>query len=340
MILNYNKEKLILLANNPVLSVQSTSHITFSLSLGLRTQSQSACGAGLVSLTTPGPLYRSASFQSSPTSEVYGLTVEGSSSAMLVEKLTTMKELSSICRRQNFPSNFQPPEINTQNSGAPTLADGVNEEFLEVILGCSSGQGEPTPPTIVEPEFRSQFELSSLTKISQTALSLSPEYNIVTNQDIVFHIEVEAKHRFEDDYEEDFSQACLPEDDSQCTSVTVTLSYTFNSGRPQFNDIAGEATVRDAEACSEQNPQENENCQVEFIKPFFATDSDGDLVTYQIIPPSHVFDIKDNKDLSTLYYRGTGISQESSIPLLIQVKPVLVCHIYTLQSGGRHKELG
>lgn len=87
--------------------------------------------------------------------------------------------------------------------------------------------------------------------------------------------------------------------------------------------------ILDAETCSEQNPQEDENCQVVFSTPFFATDSDGDVVTYQIIPPSHVFDIKDNKDLSTLYYRGTGISQESSIPLLIQVKPVLVCHIYT-----------
>jgi len=191
-----------------------------------------------------------------------------------------------------------------KNSGAPTLADGVNEEFMEFILGCTNSvdQDEPTGPTIVEEEFRSQFEFSNLpTKISRKVLRLSSGYNIVTNQDIVFHVE-----------------ACTPEDPTHCTRVTLTLSYSFNGHRPQFNDIAGEAKILDAQSCSELTPTTDQNCQVVFSKPFFATDSDGDLVTYQIIPPSHVFEIADNTDLATLYYRGTGIIQQTSIPLLIQ----------------------
>ena len=66
---------------------------------------------------------------------------------------------------------------------------------MEFILGCTNSvdQDEPTGPTIVEEEFRSQFEFSNLpTKISRKVLRLSSGYNIVTNQDIVFHVEVTA----------------------------------------------------------------------------------------------------------------------------------------------------
>ena len=99
----------------------------------------------------------------------------------------------------------------------------------------------------------------------------------------------------------------------------MTVTYPFNDHRPEFNNIAGEAVVNNAEECDEQDPESNSNCQVVFSTDFFAEDKDGDTVSYQIIPPSVLFGIRDAKNLSSLYYRGVGISQDTDIPLLIQV---------------------
>lgn len=193
---------------------------------------------------------------------------------------------------------------------------------MEFIIGCSNtdSQEDPTGPIIVEEEYRSQFVFDDLTRISRKVLRLSQDYNIVTNQDIFFHVQVKVILKFSIKIKPSFHQACLPEDTSACKNVTVTVNYPFNSNRPQFNDISGEAKILDAEACSEQDSQMDEACQVDFSKPFFASDSDGDVVNYEIIPPSHIFGIGNSTDLATLYYKGTGISQETSIPLLIQVR--------------------
>ena len=102
--------------------------------------------------------------------------------------------------------------------------------------------------------------------------------------------------------------------------MEVTVTYPFNNHRPEFNNIAGEATVNNAEECDEVDPESNSNCQVEFSTDFFAEDKDGDTVSYKIIPPSHLFEIRDEKNLSSLYYRGVGVSQDTNIPLLIQVR--------------------
>ena len=100
----------------------------------------------------------------------------------------------------------------------------------------------------------------------------------------------------------------------------MTVTYPFNNNRPEFNDIAGEAVINNAEECDDQNPESDSNCQVEFSTDFYAEDKDGDTVSYKIIPPSHLFGIRDNKDLSTLYYSGVGISQDTNVPLLIEVQ--------------------
>ena len=99
----------------------------------------------------------------------------------------------------------------------------------------------------------------------------------------------------------------------------MNVTYPFNNYRPQFNDIAGEAAINNADECDEQNPESDSNCQVEFSADFFAEDGDGDTVSYKIIPPSHLFGIRDDRKLSSLYYRGVGVSQDTNIPLLIQV---------------------
>ena len=99
----------------------------------------------------------------------------------------------------------------------------------------------------------------------------------------------------------------------------MRITYPFNDHRPQFNDIAGSAAINNAEECDEQDPESDSSCQVEFSTDFFAEDKDGDTVTYKIIPPSHLFGIRDDRDLSSLYYRGVGVSQATNIPLLIQV---------------------
>ena len=101
----------------------------------------------------------------------------------------------------------------------------------------------------------------------------------------------------------------------------MIVTYPFNNHRPQFNNIAGEAAVNNAEECDEdEDPESDSSCQVEFSTDFFAEDKDGDTVSYMIIPPSHLFGIRDEKNLSSLYYRGAGISQDTNIPLLIQVE--------------------
>ena len=79
----------------------------------------------------------------------------------------------------------------SQNLGIPSVGDAINEEFIEFLIGCKNSGEEPTAPVIVEDQFRSQFVISNLTPPTiRKSLRLAPEYNIVTNQDILFHVEV------------------------------------------------------------------------------------------------------------------------------------------------------
>jgi len=189
-----------------------------------------------------------------------------------------------------------------EKNGKPTLSDANNDEYMEFLIGCSNYEENPTEAEIVEEEYRSQFDFDPLVnKVARKSLKLSQNYNIVTNQDIIFHVE-----------------ACLPEDPTICTRVQVSITYPFNHHRPQFNDIAGSAAINNAEECDEQDPESDSSCQVEFSTDFFAEDKDGDTVSYKIIPPSHLFGIRDDRNLSSLYYRGVGVSQATNIPLLIQ----------------------
>ena len=112
-----------------------------------------------------------------------------------------------------------------------------------------------------------------------------------------------------------------------CTRISVNVSYPFNYHRPQFNGISGEARIYNYEACDPQQPQTDINCQLVFLEDFFAVDSDGDTVTYSLVPTSNLFEMSDHRDLSSLFYRGLGISQETTIPLLIQVS-VFIKNIY------------
>ena len=97
------------------------------------------------------------------------------------------------------------------------------------------------------------------------------------------------------------------------------MSYPFNYHRPEFNEVTGEARIVDYEACDPNQSQTDINCQVVFIKDFFAEDADGDTITYSVSPPSALFEISDERDLSSLFYRGMGLVQETTIPLLIKV---------------------
>ena len=112
---------------------------------------------------------------------------------------------------------------------------------------------------------------------------------------------------------------CLPEDPVQCSRVSVNVSYPFNYHRPEFNEVTGEARIVDYEACDPNQSQTDINCQVVFIKDFFAEDADGDTITYSVSPPSALFEISDERDWSSLFYRGMGLVQETTIPLLIKV---------------------
>lgn len=70
------------------------------------------------------------------------------------------------------------------------------------------------------------------------------------------------------------------------------------------------------------NNQATEECRVKFDQVFEATDGDGDVIVYSVIPVTDVsasFGIEDNRDLSTLYYNGAGVSEGTTVQLLIQV---------------------
>ena len=63
---------------------------------------------------------------------------------------------------------------------------------MEFLIGCTNFEADATNPTIVEEEYQNQFLFSDIvTKVARKSLKLSDEYNIVTNQDILFHVEVE-----------------------------------------------------------------------------------------------------------------------------------------------------
>ena len=63
---------------------------------------------------------------------------------------------------------------------------------MEFLIGCSNYEENPTEAEIVEEEFRSQFDFDPLVnKVARKSLKLSQQYNIVTNQDIIFHVEVD-----------------------------------------------------------------------------------------------------------------------------------------------------
>ena len=66
-----------------------------------------------------------------------------------------------------------------------------------------------------------------------------------------------------------------------------------------------------------------EDCGVKFDQVFEATDGDGDVIIYEVLPytdKSLRFKLEDNKFLSTLYYTGEGvISEGTTLQLIIQV---------------------
>lgn len=71
------------------------------------------------------------------------------------------------------------------------------------------------------------------------------------------------------------------------------------------------------------NNQATEECRVKFDQVFEATDGDGDVIIYSVIPVTDVsssFGIEDNTNLSTLYYKGAGVSDDTTVQLLIEVK--------------------
>ena len=67
---------------------------------------------------------------------------------------------------------------------------------------------------------------------------------------------------------------------------------------------------------------------------FQASDADGDLIKYMILPITDYspnFDIANENDLSTLYYKGEGIVDGVSVNLLIQVKLKLILVIVSIK---------
>lgn len=62
---------------------------------------------------------------------------------------------------------------------------------MEFLIGCRNVEAEATQPRIVEEEYQDQIVFSDIvTKVARKSLKLSEQYNIVTNEDIIFHVEV------------------------------------------------------------------------------------------------------------------------------------------------------
>ena len=107
-----------------------------------------------------------------------------------------------------------------------------------------------------------------------------------------------------------------PSDTSNCGEVPVSIQYQINEAAPEFNGLAGEGYIEDVEQCQ---GDDSEACKVQFDTEFKATDADEDIVKYELYPPNPNWRILDDTDLSTLYYTGNGISQSTTVEILVKV---------------------
>ena len=211
--------------------------------------------------------------------------------------------------------------------GKPFLRGPGGGEGIEILVGCRNLDGTPSdgvPENLVIPdEYRGNFSISQQTKQApKQIITLTNTYDIVTSMEISFTMQV-SHTIFNSIYSMIFwlSQACSPNTPSNCKDIIVKIDYSFNNHGPEFNDRFGEGTIADAEACD--GDSNAEECKIIMDNNFQASDGDGDLIKYRILPItdySQNFAIANPNDLSSLYYLGNGIVEGVSVNLLLEVK--------------------
>lgn len=200
---------------------------------------------------------------------------------------------------------------NVDEQGKPFLRGPGGGEGIEILVGCRNLDGTPSdgvPENLVIPdEYRGNFSISQQTKQApKQIITLTNTYDIVTSMEISFTM-----------------QACSPNTPSNCKDIIVKIDYSFNNHGPEFNDRFGEGTIADAEACD--GDSNAEECKIIMDNNFQASDGDGDLIKYRILPItdySQNFAIANPNDLSSLYYLGNGIVEGVSVNLLLEASDV------------------
>merc|ERR1739838_727332 len=64
-------------------------------------------------------------------------------------------------------------------------------------------------------------------------------------------------------------------------------------------------------------------CTVQFDPEFSASDADGDVLEYSILPVTDhasLFVLKDPSSLASISYKGQGISQDTNVTLLVKAQ--------------------
>ena len=101
----------------------------------------------------------------------------------------------------------------------------------------------------------------------------------------------------------------------------------------------GTAKIADAEACN----ADGTDCAVQFDPEFSASDADGDVLEYSILPVtdhSNLFVLGDPSSLASISYIGQGISQETDVTLLVKVSLVISILHWLITLLLRHRRRG
>jgi len=210
-------------------------------------------------------------------------------------------DTSSPCRYSGtiFPNQ-------ETGNGEPILQSetGVG---IEVLVACSDDAGTPESVQTINldiPEsYQGNFSINTVKELPQVqVIQVKPEYDIVSSVEISFTM-----------------QACLPDDQNNCRDIDISISYSFNRNRPEFNEIFGEGTIENSEACE---GNDEDACKVNIENGYKAFDGDNDVIIYSINPTGAnavSFKIMDETNLDSIYYLD-GIKEQTTVQLLIEAR--------------------
>lgn len=155
--------------------------------------------------------------------------------------------------------------------------------------------------------FNTSFVIEPGVRIAESKrIQLAQDYILQTDKEILFDIQV-------------CSEAA-----DVCATRPVVVKFPFNAHQPQFlPPTPVEGSIRDMYRCDPADPQPAA-CQVDLTPGYRCTDGDGDILRFSVsrLNDGNLFAFYDSSDLSSLYYRGAGFPENTSVILIIEAEEV------------------